>query len=250
MKLVKTPIQLMQNIERIENYLISGNDEEKAETIKLIKRGTCFIAYTIENELRFAPSRFLGYINNTISKHKKNENKHGGVTNDAIIAILESEPYVNQKLEKEYLIYCKKLGIIPSKTGAFGARRKFWQLKLKGDFQENIETEGEFPEGKVIERMHKSRERNSRAVKIAKENFIKIHKKLFCQVCDFDFEDKYGRLGKNFIEGHHIIPISEMAPDHKTRPQDIVMLCSNCHRMIHKKRPWLTITNLSSILKK
>lgn len=249
MKLIQDSTQLKQNIEKIENYLSNGTEQQKTETIKLIKRGTCFIAYSTGKELRFAPSRFLGYVDNTISKHKNNENKNGGVTNNAISEILEAEPKQNSRLEKEYFEYCKKIGIVPSKSGAFGATRKFWSFKLDQDFQENIETEGEFPEGKVIERMHKSRERNSLAVKMAKENFIKIHKRLYCQVCEFDFEKSYGNLGKNFIEGHHIIPISEMSPDHKTKPQDIVMLCANCHRMVHIKRPWLTIKNLTSILK-
>ena len=31
---------------------------------------------------------------------------------------------------------------------------------------------------------------------------------------------------------------------------EIVMLCANCHRMVHKKRPWLTMTNLEMLLKK
>lgn len=69
MKLIQDPTQLKQNIEKIENYLSNGTDQQKTETIKLIKRGTCFIAYTTGKELRFAPSRFLGYVNNTISKH-------------------------------------------------------------------------------------------------------------------------------------------------------------------------------------
>jgi 5-methylcytosine-specific restriction protein A len=27
------------------------------------------------------------------------------------------------------------------------------------------------------------------------------------------------------------------------------LVCSNCHRMIHRRRPWLTIEQLRSILK-
>ena len=105
-----------------------------------------------------------------------------------------------------------------------------------------------FPEGKIIERIHKSRERNYKVINLAKEKFIKKNGRLFCQVCGFDFENTYGKLGKGFIEGHHTIAVSEMSYDHKTRIEDIVLVCSNCHRMIHKKRPWLRMDELKKIL--
>ena len=41
-----------------------------------------------------------------------------------------------------------------------------------------------------------------------------------------------------------------MLPEHKTKPEDIAMLCANCHRMVHKKRPWLKMKDLSKLLKK
>jgi putative restriction endonuclease len=57
-------------------------------------------------------------------------------------------------------------------------------------------------------------------------------------------------IGIDFIEGHHIIPVSEMAPDHKTKPEEIALLCSNCHKMIHKRRPWLGMDQLKDLVKK
>jgi predicted HNH restriction endonuclease len=103
---------------------------------------------------------------------------------------------------------------------------------------------------KVVERAHKSRERNSEVVWIAKRNFKVKHGCLFCEVCGFDFEKHYGKLGCDYIEGHHTIPVSEMKPNHKTKPEDIAMVCSNCHRMLHKRRPWLSLGELKTILHK
>ena len=37
-----------------------------------------------------------------------------------------------------------------------------------------------------------------------------------CAVCGFDFEKIYGQLGKNFIEVHHMVPVSE-----KERENDV-----------------------------
>ncbi len=63
--------------------------------------------------------------------------------------------------------------------------------------------------------------------------FLKGKKKLQCEVCGFDFEKSYGKLGAGFIEVHHKKPVSEGV--HMTDlNNDLVMLCSNCHRMIHR----------------
>ena len=65
---------------------------------------------------------------------------------------------------------------------------------------------------------------------------IKIHGTQ-CQICGFDFEKMYGYIGKNYIEVHHKKPLfsleEEMIPDPET---DMIIICSNCHRMIHRKK--------------
>jgi len=108
-----------------------------------------------------------------------------------------------------------------------------------------------FPEGKEVLRKHILRERNQSLIKTAKQNFIKKHNgKIFCEVCGFDFSEMYGELGKDYIEAHHIKPISEMSENEKTDINDIVLLCSNCHSMIHRKRPWINKDELHSLIKK
>lgn len=58
-----------------------------------------------------------------------------------------------------------------------------------------------------------------------------------CLVCGFDFEKVYGEHGKNFIEVHHIKPLSTLDEAVEINPEhDLVPVCSNCHRMIHRKR--------------
>lgn len=63
-----------------------------------------------------------------------------------------------------------------------------------------------------------------------------------------DKMQKYGEIGTGYIEGHHTIPISDMNENRKTKIDDIVLVCSNCHRMLHRKRPWLSIDDLKEIL--
>lgn len=89
--------------------------------------------------------------------------------------------------------------------------------------------------------------RNPRLVLMAKEVYG-----YRCNVCNFDFEDFYGDIGKEFIECHHLDPLSES--DTKeiagTHLEEVITVCSNCHKMIHKKSPPYTIEELKRKIKK
>jgi 5-methylcytosine-specific restriction protein A len=79
---------------------------------------------------------------------------------------------------------------------------------------------------------------------------LKIHG-YDCAVCGFNFERTYGLWGKQWAEVHHLKPIAE-EKDYKrvTDPKkDLIVLCANCHRMIHRKKGVaLTIDELKSKL--
>jgi len=116
------------------------------------------------------------------------------------------------------------------------------------DTTEPAEDEDEFPEGRVLFRAHRSRERNRALVKKAKALALKKYGKLSCEVCGFEFGAHYGELGVDYIECHHIVPIAQIAPGTKTKIADLCLLCSNCHRMVHKRRPWLAVGDLKALL--
>lgn len=104
-----------------------------------------------------------------------------------------------------------------------------------------------FPEGKEKFALHRFKERNKKLIEKAKENYFKIDNKLKCQVCQFSFVESYGDLGIGFIEAHHLYPISELIIETETKIEDIAFLCSNCHRMVHRQRPWLNLEALTAI---
>ena len=78
---------------------------------------------------------------------------------------------------------------------------------------------------------------------------IKIHG-LTCFGCKFNFEEKYGKLGEGFIEIHHVILLSSFNNKKITDPNtDLIPLCSNCHRMVHRKKKYvLSLSELISII--
>ncbi len=83
-------------------------------------------------------------------------------------------------------------------------------------------------------------ERNPRA----RQRCIEYWKPI-CSVCEFDFEKKYGDLGKGFIHVHHLIPVSEIRQNYQVDPiRDLRPVCPNCHSMLHRTTPPLTIKEL------
>ncbi len=128
------------------------------------------------------------------------------------------------------------------------------ECKSPFDFQnpynrEDLEPEENicFPEGKKVYKEHVRYERNQGMIKLAKERFKLRCESLYCEVCGFSF-DKYGDRGRDFIEAHHDVPVSQLGDYATSSIDDIKMVCSNCHRIIHLKRPWLKVDELKDLL--
>ncbi|WP_199770353.1 HNH endonuclease [Aeromonas sp. ASNIH3] len=69
-----------------------------------------------------------------------------------------------------------------------------------------------------------------------------------CAVCAIDFGEKYGELGKGFIHVHHMMPLSEIGEEYVVDPiKDLIPVCPNCHAMLHRRNPPLTIDDLRKL---
>lgn len=101
-------------------------------------------------------------------------------------------------------------------------------------------------ENRRLVQRHLLRERNSHISTLRKQqdNYI-------CQVCGFDFSKRYGHLGRNFAEAHHRIPLNASNVVRRTSIEDLVTVCPNCHRMLHRmKGTREDITGLKQLLQK
>jgi 5-methylcytosine-specific restriction protein A len=122
---------------------------------------------------------------------------------------------------------------------AFGARSEAGN-------EEGLE---EAIEGGVLTYIHRARERNRQLVRRKKEAVKRATGKLACEGCQFEFRLFYGERGANFIEVHHLLPLSSLLERSATLMRDLALVCANCHRMIHAKHPWLTMDALRAIAK-
>lgn len=109
----------------------------------------------------------------------------------------------------------------------------------------SFQEEEEFFEGKSCERFSNYYERKPKL----RAKVISLHGTK-CMACNFDFEKIYGRHGNGFIEVHHLKPISELREETPINPKtDMVVVCSNCHRMIHRdKNHVLSLEELKKII--
>lgn len=102
-----------------------------------------------------------------------------------------------------------------------------------------------FPEGAISQvKVNKyERDPRNRALAIAIHGYI-------CMACGFDFQKNYGEIGNDFIVVHHVVPVSQLGPDYVINPsEDLISLCANCHAMIHRQDPPLSLQELISILR-
>ncbi|MDM1296525.1 HNH endonuclease [Sphingobacterium sp. N143] len=122
-------------------------------------------------------------------------------------------------------------------------QNEIWSL-FKDQFVDNVENlfyqesntfespyDSSFSEGRLIKEIkeHYRRERSPVVINLAKKR-AKENGNLKCECCGFDFYKSYK---EEFIECHHKSHISE--GERETSIDDLALVCSNCHRMLHRR---------------
>lgn len=104
---------------------------------------------------------------------------------------------------------------------------------------------GDFAEGASMSVTVNAYERSGRA-----RAACLAHHGFKCAVCGFDFERAYGSLGKDYIHVHHVVPLSSIRRTYVVDPTtDLIPVCPNCHALIHRTHPALTIDEMRVQLK-
>lgn len=117
------------------------------------------------------------------------------------------------------------------------------------DFNETFDDPAEEfwdTEGRSSLKRHVVKERSAKIIKAFKAQLTDFS----CSICGFSFENVYGALGAGFIEAHHTIPIATLTAQTKISISDLVPVCSNCHRMLHRSNPPLSMKKLHKVMQK
>jgi len=109
-------------------------------------------------------------------------------------------------------------------------------------YPDEIEIDSKLKEGAVKKVLVNRYERNPEA----RERCIKRWGRN-CVVCNFHFELFYGPLGKRYIHVHHLKPLQEIGEEYEVDPEnDLRPVCPNCHAMLHREKPAISIEELRS----
>ena len=106
--------------------------------------------------------------------------------------------------------------------------------------------EGREGEARLVS--HLRRERDRALVIAKKERVLREKGRLCCEACHLDILAVYGPGGERCCEVHHVNPLADADGAVVTRMEDLALLCSNCHRIVHSTRPIATVTELAKRL--
>jgi 5-methylcytosine-specific restriction enzyme A len=161
---------------------------------------------------------------------------------------MESYSNLDKKLFEEYSSDIHQLKFLAKeiKTVAFDPdlNRKVYEVE---DDEQTINDS--VMEGQVLYKLHKVRERDSKIVTAKKTSTLSAIGFLSCEACVFNFESSYGELGKGYIECHHRTPLFHFSAQTRTTLDDLALVCSNCHRMLHRSSAHLSIDDLKMMIR-
>ena len=191
-----------------------------------------------------------------LSPHWSNENKDIYRVSIELEILLNpsSEPiltfeYLNSEALSKQNWLSQASGISIRKDIAEELEKVWFEFLQKNNLKQNyfLEYDNSIPtyvEGSAIEITQTRYERNPHA----RKECLNFHG-FSCKICDFNFEKYYGNLGYKYIHVHHITPISLNKKESIIDPiKDLIPVCPNCHAMLHKTNPPLSVEELKEII--
>lgn len=103
-------------------------------------------------------------------------------------------------------------------------------------------------EGQASLVQHIKRERSRKLISAKKAEVLRKTGRLACEACGFDFRRKYPWIDAPFAEVHHKEPLAGSKGPTTTSLAALAILCANCHRMIHRTRPMMTVEGFRAAL--
>jgi 5-methylcytosine-specific restriction protein A len=137
-----------------------------------------------------------------------------------------------------------EINIAIERLGDFGKTMNVFRSSRERLFPDELEPGRKYIEGARKQVRVNAFERDPRARKKCLEYYG-----YNCCVCGFNFEEKYGDVGKDFIHVHHLNPLALTDGEYELDPvKDLRPVCPNCHAMLHRSEHTLSVEELRSKL--
>ncbi len=237
-------VESLAEIEANVNTLIDAihsNSQDRAAYIELVKNGVDFYPYQFGNLLTFAPSRFIGYKNNSIQQHRNliaTGIAHGTYTSKRIDSIMGS---CKEDIDLDVALanYCQSLGVQVKAN-----KHKFWTNDR--NFESLISQSSAINDivlNEIDNDDPKYREIMARVVirddKVRKRVFERAKGR--CEYGAVQAPDEQCRTfikrknNESYLEAHHVLRLADGGKDDDT---NVIALCANHHREAHSGIGW------------
>lgn len=209
----------------------AGADRDAA--LKLIRGSFVYFPLEYEGQLAFAPSKFIGYRGNSVSRHealKRVEGRDGRKTNVAVDKIL-GKSFADEALDVRLKEYCSVLGIEVENK-----KHRFWRIEAAKRFTA--------PQASAINDIADTSDGNDdpeyrKRMAGAYVRDPLVRRKVLKRAngrCEFCGQIGFlNRSGEPYLETHHVISLAEQGVDRVT---NVIALCPNDHRRAHFGSDW------------
>jgi hypothetical protein len=244
------------NLLRLHSYA-GGSQREREFHFDRVYNAEHQVYYKTPDGPIFAPVKWCGAKGNTISRYDLRKRKISQVFQRALMnigfkPITAGQPTYDE-IYREFIDFCYGFSFKNSAAGLphsdSSRSRQFWTLGYIPEaplqnYADEVSDPESYVEGATKTVSVNSYERNSKA-RLA----CIAHYGYNCQACKMNFQDMYGDLGAEFIHIHHMRPLHDIGEEYEVDPvNDLRPLCPNCHAMIHRQKPPLTIEQLSQLI--
>ena len=233
-------VESLSDIERNVDTLIGAihsGSPDRQKFADWVRAGAVFYPYQFGRVIAFAPSRLIGYRNNSRKKHETliaNGTADGRDTNPVISKIVGSRNVADERLELAFQRYCALTGVVP-----LNKKRSFWQsARISYAFESQFSAIDDIIEPDALNESPEYKRRMSgtyvRDRAVRKNVLIRANGKCEYGGCS-TFRNESGQA---YLEAHHVISLSEQGKDTMS---NVIALCPNHHREAHFGELWQSL---------
>ncbi|QJB68279.1 HNH endonuclease [Parasphingorhabdus halotolerans] len=230
-------VESLSDIERNVDTLINAihsDSQDRQKFADWVKAGAVFYPYQFGRIIAFAPSRFIGYKDNSRENHERliaNRTADGKDTNPVISKIVGSKNAHDTRLEQAFQRYCSLIGVEP-----YNKKRSFWtSSRIVHAFNSQFSAIDDIDETEVGNDSPEYRRRMAGSY-VRDQEVRKQVLKRANGVCEYGGCVTFKKEnGHTYLEAHHVISLSEQGVD---KHSNVIALCPNHHREAHFGEKW------------
>jgi 5-methylcytosine-specific restriction protein A len=196
---------------------IPGKDSPDILKLSEVLRRLPIHPAEVRNERFRNPHGVSLKVQNLVSLHPDMSHRKGlrsSITDRAVFEKYWSQPELVRSLAKQIAAAGAELEKIETDAGVNGTDDDYVAA-----------------EGQLLTRLHRVRERSAKFRRKVIRRVVAAKRRPTCEACGCTCA--FDGIGADAIfEVHHLVPFTEVAL-RETRLRDLVLLCANCHKLIH-----------------